>query len=565
LIFIDVRDRWGKTQIVFNPAVSPELHKAAEQLRSEYVLRVSGKVFRRPEGTENPKLPTGEIEVVAEELEILNASPTPPFEIMDDKEITEELRLKYRYLDIRRPSMVRNLTTRFRVSKIARDYFANLGFLEIETPFLTKSTPEGSRDFLVPARLSPGSFYALPQSPQLFKQILMVAGVDRYFQLVRCFRDEDLRADRQPEHTQIDVEMSFVTEEDVMKVIENLVAAIIKEVKGVTVPVPLMRMPYEIAMNRYGSDKPDLRFGMELEDATEILKGSQSKIFEEVFKHGGAAKAIRVRGKADYSRKELDDLTKIAQDAGAKGLAWFKIGEAVESPMRKFFGDEQMKKLVSLVGAEKGDLILVIADEWLAACVAMGTVRLHLAKALALIPEDKLALLWVVDFPLLEWNEDEKRIQACHHPFTSPKPEDIGLLSEEPLKAKARAYDLVLNGNEIGGGSIRIHRRDLQKKIFEILGISDDEAEVKFGFLLKALSFGAPPHGGLALGLDRVVTVLLGLDSIRDVIAFPKTQKGICLLSDAPSPVSDKQLKELAIRTEVKVKKSETEDGAIPG
>jgi len=556
LIFVDLRDRWGKTQVVFNPSAGAELHKRAEQLRSEFVLRVTGEVARRPSGTENTKLSTGLVEVVAKELEVLNSCPTPPFEITGDQEISEELRLKYRFLDLRRASMVKNLTTRFQITKIARDYFAKLGFLEIETPFLTKSTPEGSRDFLVPARLSPGAFYALPQSPQLFKQILMVAGIDRYFQIVRCFRDEDMRADRQLEHTQLDVEMSFVTEEDVMGTMENLIAEILGAVTGFKVSLPLRRLPYADAMNRFGSDKPDLRFGMEIRDVTDLLRGSQSKIFEGTFAAGGVAKAFAVKDGAKYSRKELDDLTKVVQDAGAKGLAWFKVGDEIESPLRKFFKDEQMSALLSATEAAKGDLILAVADEWQTACVAMGVLRLHLARLLSLIPQGKFELLWVVDFPLLEWNEEEKKIQACHHPFTSPKLSDVGILATEPLKAKARAYDLVLNGSEIGGGSIRIHSRDLQKKIFDILGITDQDAEIKFGFLLKALSFGAPPHGGIALGLDRVATVLLGLDSIRDVIAFPKTQKGICLMSEAPSEVSEKQLKELGIKVEHKVKEA---------
>lgn len=556
LIFVDVRDRWGRTQVVFNPAMSAEVHKVAEGLRSEFVIRVTGEVSKRPAGTENTKLSTGLVEIVARELEVLNSCPTPPFEVTGDQEVTEELRLKYRFLDIRRSFMVKNLTTRFQITKIARDYFAELGFLEIETPYLTKSTPEGSRDFLVPARLSPGAFYALPQSPQLFKQILMVAGIDRYFQIVRCFRDEDLRADRQPEHTQLDVEMSFVTEDDVMGTIENLVAGIIQAVLGLKIPLPLRRLSYDEAMNRFGSDKPDLRFGMEIGDVTEILRGSQSKIFEETFAKGGVAKALTIKDGAKYSRKELDELTKIAQDAGAKGLAWFKVGAEIESPLRKFFSNDQMSRLLAAVKAAKGDLVLIVADQWLTASTAMGVMRLHLARTLNLIPKDRFELLWVVDFPLLEWNEEEKRIQACHHPFTSPKLSDVALLDKEPLKVKARAYDLVLNGAEIGGGSIRIHSRDLQKKIFDILGITDQDAEVKFGFLLKALSFGAPPHGGIALGLDRVTTVLLGLDSIRDVIAFPKTQKGICLMSEAPSEVSEKQLKELGVKVERKIKEN---------
>ncbi|OGW69043.1 MAG: aspartate--tRNA ligase [Omnitrophica bacterium GWA2_50_21] len=545
LIFIDVRDRWGVTQIVFNPAVSKELHAKAEQLRSEFVVQARGKVTDRPSGTENPKLPTGQIEVVAGELEILNTSPTPPFEISGTEALSEEIRLKYRFLDIRRPAMMKNLVTRHKVTQIAREYFNGLQFIEVETPYLTKSTPEGARDFLVPARLSPGEFYALPQSPQLFKQILMVSGIDRYFQIVRCFRDEDLRADRQLEHTQIDVEMSFVNEEDILGVIENLIAKVVKGILGLEVKTPFLRMPYEEAMNRYGSDKPDLRFGMELNDITGILKGSQSKIFEESFAKGGVAKGILVPGAASFSRKDLDDLTQYAKDFGAQGLAWFKVQDAVDSPIRKFFSDEQMNRLTGELGAEKGGLILVVTGDWKMVCTVLGAVRLHLAQKLNLIARDKVSFHWVVDFPLFEWNDEEKRIQACHHPFTSPQPRDLHLLESEPLKVHARAYDLIFNGTEAGGGSIRIHSRDVQKKVFGILGIEDKDAEEKFGFLLKALEFGAPPHGGIALGLDRLTALLLGLDSIRDVIAFPKTQKGICPLSQAPSPVSARQIKEL--------------------
>lgn len=547
LIFIDLRDRWGITQVVFNPSLSKDLHKRAEELRSEYVVRVRGKVSERPQGTENPKLPTGQVEVGATELEILNTCPTPPFEISGNQPLSEDIRLKYRFLDIRRPAMMNNLTTRYLITKVARDYFASLQFLEVETPYLTKSTPEGARDFLVPARFSPGEFYALPQSPQLFKQILMVAGVDRYFQIVRCFRDEDLRADRQPEHTQIDVEMSFVEEKDIWEVIENLMVQVVRGVLGREVRKPFLRMSYDEAMNRYGSDKPDLRFGLELRDVTTILKGSQSRIFEETFKKGGIAKAFHLPRGTDFSRKDLDELTQLAKDSGAQGLAWFKIQEPLESPVKKFFSDEQLKKLVAELQAEKGGLILVVAGDWYTTCQSLGALRLNLAERFKMIPQDQISLHWVVDFPLFEWNEEEKRMQACHHPFTSPRIEDLTLLNKEPLKVRARAYDLIFNGTEAGGGSIRIHKRDIQKKVFQILGIGDKEAEDKFGFLLKALEYGAPPHGGIALGLDRLTALLLGLDSIREVIAFPKTQKGICPLSQAPSSVGPKQLKELNI------------------
>lgn len=552
LIFIDLRDRWGITQIVFNPETQPELHRQAEQLRSEFVIQISGSVNPRPAGTLNSKLATGEIEILVDQIKVLNTCPTPPFEISDNKEINEELRLRYRYLDIRRPQMTHSLVTRSKITNVARDYFNRHEFMEVETPYLTKSTPEGARDFLVPSRLVPGSFYALPQSPQIFKQILMVSGIDRYFQIARCFRDEDLRADRQLEHTQIDVEMSFVDQEDVMGLIEGLIREIVKAVKGVDIVLPLPRVTYDEAMNRYGSDKPDMRFDIRIEDVTDILKGSEAKVFEQVFEKGGVAKAICVPGAGSFSRKDLDDVTEYAKGFGAKGLLWFKVNETVDSPMKKFFPDEKISRLLSLMKAKNGDLILVSVDQWQTACVVAGTLRLHLAKKLNLIPENQLMFEWVVDFPLFEWNDEDKRFQACHHPFTSPQVASVEGLSGEPAKIKAKAYDLVLNGTEIGGGSIRIHDQKIQSKMFETLGITPEEAQMKFGFLLKALEYGAPPHGGIALGLDRLAALLLGHDSIRDVIAFPKTQKGLCVLSDAPSPVTEKQLRETFIKSDLK-------------
>lgn len=546
LIFIDLRDRWGKTQLVFNPETRRNIHSSAEKLRAEFVLQVNGTVQRRPKGTENPKIATGQIEIKVENLQILNPSDTPPFEILDDLAVSEELRLKYRYLDLRRPSMFSNFQDRHRVVKAARDYFDENHFIEVETPMLTRSTPEGARDFLVPSRLDPGSFYALPQSPQLFKQILMISSFDRYVQFARCLRDEDLRADRQPEHTQIDVEMSFVSEEDIMSLIEGLISRIIKTVRNVTIKIPFPRITYQDAMNRYGSDKPDLRYGLEFLDVTALMEGSGFKIFQEVLKQKGVIKGIQVSAH-NFSRADFDSLTTYVQGYGAKGLVWFKVLEtSLESPVAKFMNEDQQKKLRDQFRAKTGDTLFLIADQWLVACIALGALRTKLASILKLAENSKeFNLSWVIDFPLFQWNEDEKRIDAVHHPFTAPQESDVIHLEKEPLKVRARAYDLVLNGTEVGGGSIRIYQEAVQKKVFQILGITDAEAEEKFGFLLKALRFGAPPHGGIAIGLDRLCALLAGTDSIREVIAFPKTQRGTCPLTDAPSKVDPKQLKEL--------------------
>lgn len=546
LIFIDLRDRWGKTQLVFNPQTLRDVHASAEKLRSEFVLQVSGPVHLRPAGTENLKISTGRIEIQVEKLEILNPSETPPFEISDNLEVSEELRLKYRYLDLRRPSMLARLENRHKLTKLARDYFDERHFIEVETPMLTRSTPEGARDFLVPSRLEPGSFYALPQSPQLFKQILMVSGFDRYVQFARCLRDEDLRADRQPEHTQIDVEMSFVDEEDIMSVIEGLLSKVIRQIRQVDVKTPFLRITYQDAINRFGSDKPDLRYGLEFSDVTDLFGDSTFKIFQEVIKQKGVIKGLKVSGR-NFSRSDFDEFTAYVQTYGAKGLAWFKVTESsLESPIAKFLNEKTQLELKKRFEAKAGDTLFLVADQWFTACVCLGALRTKMASLMGLTEKSKeLKLCWVIDFPLFQWSEEEKRIDAVHHPFTAPQEIDLSLLEKEPLKVRARAYDIVLNGTEIGGGSIRIHREAIQKKIFQLLGITDQEAEERFGFLLKALRFGAPPHGGLAIGLDRLCAILTGQDSIREVIAFPKTQRGTCPLTEAPSKVYPKQLKEL--------------------
>ena len=555
LIFIELRDRQGILQVIFNPEVSTEAHEKAQSLRNEYVVGVKGKVVVRPEGTVNPKLNTGEIEVVAKEIKILNVSKTPPFLIEDEEEVAENTRLKYRYLDLRKPRLQRNLILRHRVAKEVRNYFDRLGFLEIETPMLTKSTPEGARDYLVPSRLNPGHFYALPQSPQLFKQILMVSGFDRYFQIVRCFRDEDLRSDRQPEFTQIDVEMSFVTVQDIQRTMEGLMTHIFKEVLDANLETPFPFLTYEEAMNRYGVDKPDIRFGMELKDVSQLFKGSSFKVFKEVLEGGGIIKAINVKGGVSFSRKEIEDLTPIVEAYGAKGLVWAKVvSNGWQSPIQKFFTREEMRGVEERLETDDGDLLLFIADVPKVVHQALANLRLHLGQKLDLIDPNLYRFVWILDFPLLEYDEAEGRFVAVHHPFTAPKDEDIAKLKEYPGSVRARAYDLVLNGSEIGGGSIRNHLGEVQSLIFEKLGMGEEEAKERFGFLLEALEYGTPPHGGIAFGFDRLVMILSHSESIRDVIAFPKTQKATCLMTDAPSRVDSKQLDELWIKIkEIKV------------
>ena len=552
LIFIDLRDRYGLTQIVFSPEVNADAHSRARVLRPEFVLAVKGRVRLRPEGMANPNLATGEVEVYVTEWKLLNASKTPPFPIEDRVEAGENLSLQWRYLDLRRRRMTNNIILRSRVAQAVRRHLADNGFLEVETPFLTKSTPEGARDFLVPSRLNPGCFYALPQSPQIFKQLCMVSGLDKYFQIVRCFRDEDLRADRQPEFTQIDIEMSFVDETQVMDMAENLMIHVFHEALGVDLPHPFPRMSWDEAMARYGVDKPDTRFGLELHDVSHLFKQSGFKVFASA----KIVKALRVPGGETLTRKEIDELTEFVQIYGSQGLAWIKIRENEwQSPIAKFLSDEERAGLTRELGLVPGDIVFFQAGEFSIVNAALGNLRVHLGEKLGLIPDNAWNFLWVTDFPLYEYSEEEKRYVACHHPFTAPKEGDLETMVSNPGAAKARAYDMVLNGNEVGGGSIRIHQADVQRHMFEALGFSKESAEAQFGFLIQAFEYGAPPHGGIAFGLDRLIMLMSKSPSIRDVIAFPKTQKATCLMTEAPSEVSPRQLRELGLKLRSEDKK----------
>ena len=560
VIFIELRDRSGLVQVVFNEELNKDVHAIASKLRSEFVIAVKGELRLRPEDSINSNLTNGSLEIYSSTIEILNTSKTPPFEIKDEVTAEEVLRLKYRYLDLRRPLMQNRLKMRHKVTQFVRNYMDSRDFYEIETPMLTKRTPEGARDYLVPSRVHPGDFYALPQSPQIFKQILMVAGYEKYFQIARCFRDEDLRADRQPEFTQIDIEMSFIRQEDILNLVEDMVVKMIKEFKGIELQTPIKRLTYQDAMDFYGSDKPDLRFGMEFIDLSDMMANSGFNAFADLAKTGGKIKVLKLEGMSEMSRNELDTLRDKAVKMGAKGLTWFIYNQdgTLKSPIAKFFTEAELEQVKTISQAKNGDVLLVLGDSYDVVANVLGRFRTDFGKKMKLIDDSKFALAWVVDFPLLEFDPEEKRWAAKHHPFTSPKQEHIEFLDTDPGKCMANAYDLVLNGYELGGGSIRIHRKDLQKKMFSVLGMTDEEAKAKFGFLMDAFEYGAPPHGGLALGLDRIVMLLAGCDNIRDVIPFPKTQTATCLMTSAPGAVEPKLMKELQIRSTVVVKEKES-------
>jgi aspartyl-tRNA synthetase len=553
IIFIDLRDITGMVQLVFDPAYNEDAHKIAEDLRSEYVISVTGEVYKRSDETINPNMKTGSIEIFVDKITLLNRSQALPFQLDEHQQVNEETRLQHRYLDLRRPVMQEHFIKRALISRSVRRFLDEKGFLDIETPMLNKSTPEGARDFVVPSRMHAGEFYALPQSPQIFKQILMVSGFDRYYQVVKCFRDEDLRADRQPEFTQIDIEYSFTDMETVLTDMEQMVQRMLSEVYGIEIKLPFQRMSFEETMTRYGTDRPDLRFGLELVNVGEIAAKCDFKVFKQALENNGIVYAINAKGGGKFSRKEIDEYTNYVSNFGAKGLAWMKVTEkGPESSITKFFSEEVLKEIADKTNAEPGDILFFGADVPQVVFPALGNLRNKLARDLDLIDPDAMKFLWVVDFPLVEWDEDEKRHVAVHHPFTAPLEEDMELLDTEPVKARSQAYDLVLNGTELGGGSIRNHQPEMQEKMFDLLGIGREEAKEKFGFLMDALSYGAPPHGGIAFGLDRIVMLFQKASSIRDVIAFPKTQRGQCLMSGSPSPVASKQLKELHIKADSK-------------
>lgn len=550
VIFIDLRDRYGMTQIVFEPTYNIEAHEIGKDLRSEFVIAVEGTVRKRPTDTENPKIPTGFIDIMADKLIVLNKAETPPFPIQDNADVSEDIRLKYRYLDLRRRKMQDNMLLRHKMYQSARSYFDKNEFVEIETPVLMKSTPEGARDFLVPSRVHKGRFYALPQSPQTYKQLLMVSGYDKYFQIVKCFRDEDLRADRQPEFTQIDVEMSFVDQEDIFQMVEGLMKKLFKDIKGIDILLPLPRLNFDDAMEKYGSDKPDLRFGLEMTTLNPVFEKSEFRVFKDTLEKDGIITSLLAKGCGDYTRNQLDVLTNFVKQLGSGGLIWMRVKEdGLEAPVVKFMNEEEKQGIIDNLKAEPGDLVFIVSGPKLQSLSIMGALRLEIARRLELIKGDeKPSLLWVTNFPLLEWDEETKRFYAMHHPFTSPNLDQVELLETDPGKVTARAYDLVLDGNEIAGGSIRIHNSELQSKMFDALGISKEEADVKFGFLMNAFKYGAPPHGGIAFGFDRLAMLFAGDNSIRDVIAFPKTSSGMSLMDESPSYVDDEQLKELHIK-----------------